>query len=342
MLTSADLKNVAYGGLINEDVMQRIFDISRIPLPATDYFGTGPSVQNSYTEWTVDRLADPNTNNAKVDGADTNTDDDTSTGERVGNHCQISTKTVKVSTRADASDTIGYARELAHQVMRRQQELRRDVEAIQLLNQTSVADNGSNTAGRVGGLAAWIETNLPADWTGTAGGFSNGTVSAYTPATSAVTGSESNFKEVINKVWNGGGDPRRAMSVPSVIEKLSEYMFTNSAKIATLHGNTSADSGSDQLTAKASVNVYVADHGQVIEFMPNRLQQLASNGRADLFILDGEYAEQGFLHGYRTEPLAKTGLAEQRQMSVDWTLRVNNEEAHGMMPDLDPTADWTA
>jgi hypothetical protein len=102
---SADLKALPFGGYINEDVMQQIIDISDINLPFTDMISSD-SVDNSYTEWTKDKLADVDLTNAVVDGADAGTDD-SSGGTRVGNHCQISDKVVKVSTRARNSDTIG-------------------------------------------------------------------------------------------------------------------------------------------------------------------------------------------------------------------------------------------
>ena len=127
-LDSADLKGVLVNGLINEDVMNKIWDISKIPLPFTDMIGSG-SAGNEYKEWTQDTLAAPDPTNAVVDGSDA-TGDDTQTGARVGNHHQISDKVVRVSYRADASDTIGRSRELSYQITRRQQELRRDSQCL--------------------------------------------------------------------------------------------------------------------------------------------------------------------------------------------------------------------
>ena len=49
-----------------------------------------------------------------------------------------------------------------------------------------------------------------------------------------------------------------------------------------------------------------------------------------------------YLHGYRVEPLAKTGLSDKRMMAVDWTLRVNTQRAHGAILDIDETAAVTA
>ena len=40
-ITAASLAATNFGGLINEDVMQQIWDISNIPLPLQDLIGTG-------------------------------------------------------------------------------------------------------------------------------------------------------------------------------------------------------------------------------------------------------------------------------------------------------------
>ena len=76
--------------------------------------------------------------------------------------------------------------------------------------------------------------------------------------------------------------------------------------------------------------------------MPNRLQPLNSKGNAEAYLLDPEYASLSYLENYRTDTLAKTGLAEKRQISVDWGTRVHNEAAHGMLVNIDPAAEVTA
>lgn len=336
-LDSADLKAVKFGGLIREDVMNKIWDISKIPLPFTDMVGSGGKAKNEYKEWTTDELAPPDTTNAVVDGADAS-GNDTKTGQRVGNHCQISDKVVKVSYRADASDTIGRAKELSYQLMRRQQELRRDVEAIALTNQASVADDGDTVAGKVGGLPSWLSTSHT---NGTAGGFdlNTGLTVARTPGVrQALT--ETNVRDTVESIYNEGGDPTKMMSIPSIIRKFSEYLFTSSARVASLMSDQGKSR--EQAAALGSVNVFVTDFG-TLELVPNRLQQKYKdsggvNDAADVFIIDPEYAELCYLHGYRTDMLAKTGLAENRQMSVDWTLVVNTEKAHGIIGDVNPDA----
>lgn len=338
-LDSADLKAVLEGGLINEDVMQKIWDISNIPRPFTDMIGTS-DVSNAYTEWTQDRLQDQDLDNAVVDGGDA-AGNDTNTGKRVGNHTQISDKVVRVSSRADASDTIGRAKELSYQLMMRQKELYRDIEGIMLTGQASLADDGT-TPGRAGGLQAWCATNTI---NGTTAGFASGTVAAYVPG-AAAAGSELALRGLIEQIWVDGGDVSVMMSVPGVISKLNQYLLTETARIATMSAETSADSATTGLKAHGNVNVYISDHGNTLEIRANRLQPTYQDSGATqvacLYLLDPAYINQGVLRGMRTEPLAKTGLAENRMMSKDWTLKVLNEEALGTYNDIDPTLDWGA
>jgi len=339
-LDSADLKAVTKGGLIREDVMQKIWDISNIPLPFTDMIGSSTH-SNEYTEWTTDELAAPDTTNAVIDGADAS-GNDTALGHRVGNHSQISDKVVRVSFRADKSNTIGNAQKLARQLARRQKELKRDMEAIALLNQASVADDGATVAGKVGGLPSWIKTTHT---NGTAGGFSLSTgltVARTTTTRSALT--ETKVKAAVQSIYEQGGDPSVLMSVPGVIAQISSYLFSSSARIATLMSDIEGSSA--KATAMGAINVFVTDFG-TLKMVPNRIQQLhkdsgGTNDCADVFLLDPAYLEMSVIDGIRTEMLAKTGLAENRHMSVDWTLKVLNEKAQGIIGDINHTAAMTA
>ncbi len=333
-LSSADLKAVEFGGdgWVREDVMSQIWDISKIPLPFTDMVGAG-SVKNAYTEWSEDRLAQPDINNAKVDGQDL-TGNDAATGDRIGNHCQISTKVVMVTERAQASDTIG-GNALSYQLMMRQRELMRDKEAIFLTGQGSQADNGDDTPGLIGGLAACITQGDVGASTG--GGFSSGNWAARVPGAKRPL-TETMVRDVAQMVWEEGADPSVLMSVPGVIRALSSYMFTDSARIASLMAETNQKGPA---TAMGSVNVFLTDFGISLKMVPNRLQQDTIAGQADLFVLDPSYVTQGTLKAVRVEPMAKVGLADKRSMAVDWTLKVLNRDAHGLIADVDYNAPVT-
>jgi hypothetical protein len=65
-------------------------------------------------------------------------------------------------------------------------------------------------------------------------------------------------------------------------------------------------------------------------------------GEAILFALDPSLIELSYLQGYNVQPLAKSGLADKRQMTVDWTLKVLNEKGLAMYADIDTALAWTA
>ena len=337
-LDAADLANVARGGLIHEDVMNKIWDISAIPLPFTDLVGSD-NVKNQYTSWTQDRLRAPDLTNAKIDGQDTDNANDTNTGKRVGNHCQISTKTVQVSTRAQNVNGIGFANALSYNIMMRQRELRRDVEAISLTDQASFADTGA-VAGKAGALGSWLTTNVDGGVGFAAGGYntSTGLTVSPTPGTPRPL-TETIIRDVAEKCYISNGNPSVLMTIPQLVRKISEYMFTSSARIATLQSDQKP--ATSAATAQGSVNVFVTDFGVTLELRANRLQQPVDTDNCTAYLLDPAYIRHGYLHGYRVEPLAKTGLSDKRQMAVDWTLKVLNEEALGGIYDIDYTQDVT-
>jgi len=332
--SGADLTGVARGGLINEDVMAEIWQINQVPLPFFDRCGQD-SIDNALYSWTIDELAVPDLANAAIDGVDS-VGNDAIGGSRVNNHAQISTKNVSVTTRARGSDTIGRSDELAYQVSQRQKELRRDMEAIVLGLQASVADDGDTVAGKVGALASWIETNAVLGGTSTIGGYdpATGLTDAPVPGT-ALPITESDIRDLVEAVYNEGGESHLLMAMPTVIRKISEYMFTDAARVATLQ----SDQGKSREAAAAlgSVNFFITDFGS-LELVPNRIQQVTAAGISTAYILDMALLRTSMLVGYRTEPLAKTGLADKRLMSCDWGFKCLNEKGQAMIMGIDNTA----
>jgi len=334
LVTHTALKEQEVGGLVPEDVMQKIWDISKIPLPFTDLIGSG-SHSNEYCEWTIDKLGAPDTANAVVDGADAGTDNN-ALGTRVGNHSQISEKVVSASSRARDGSTIGQGDPYAYQVMMRQQELRRDIEAISMLNQASQKDNGT-LPGLSGGFDAWLTTNTNNGATGADGGFNTttGLVVAATPGTPRAL-SEKTIRDVAQSVYEQGGNPSVLMGRPTVIRKLSAYMFSSSAQIATL--SSDVREARNAAVATGSVNVFVTDFGIVLEMVANRLQPATASNVSSLFLIDPSMAELSYLARPQVSELAKTGLSTKGQMYADYSLKVLNEAAHGVIRAIDETA----
>ena len=341
-LDNAELVAVNLGGLVNEDLMQKIMDISDIPLPFTDRISSG-SHSNSAPSWTLDRLLNPDLTNAVVDGDDAGLDE-SNLGIRVNQQSQISQKTLRVSVRSNDVSTVGFQQTMAYQLMMRGNELRRDVEAIMLSNQASVADDGSSVAGLSAG------TDIFGNATGSANrgalGADGGWLDTPTDGlvASAVLGtpralSLTDIQDVAQSVWQLGGDPVLVMSRPLVIRSLSTFMFTSSAQIATLDRDTA---GSNEATqALMSVNVLITDFGVTMSMVANRLQQAMDAPSTELndslFVMDPSQWLQSFLTGYNSAPLARTGTAVNSQISGDWTLKCLQWEAQGVVADIDGT-----
>lgn len=346
-----DLKNVAAGGLVREDVLDRIFDISDVPTVFLDMVGTD-GFSNPYAEWTEDRLAAPNTANAVVSGSDrasTDNDATVSNAKRAGNHAQISTKEVFVTERGQSVNTIGRSDEMGYQTAMRLQELRRDVEAISLFNQASVQDNGNNTAGKSAGVPAWLTTNVQQGAGGAVGGFNTGT--KLVAARTVGEGRGLTWTMVSNgieAVWTLGGNPTVLMSVGGVTKRLGRYLFTTPFAAAPTANVNGTGAGVGQVS-QGYIDTFKTDFGTLMQIIPNRLQQTyadAAGGTAqtvaDVFGLDPRFWKLGLLYGWKVDPLAKLGLSHRKMLHVDWMLKCYLERANFLIADINPTVDVVA
>lgn len=358
-LSNFNLDAVVAGSQVNEDVMQKIWDISPEDLPFQDMCMKGTS-SNHYKEFLEEQLAAASPDNAAIDGEDIEAND-TVTGQRKGNYHQTSTKRVVVSDRARNVDAIGAADELVKQVSKRQRELRRDVEARLTSNQAAVIGNDTDTASECAGIGAWIGSSSPDTGNSDRGAATgadpslSGTTGGY-PDTAPVAGtiralSEATLKAMIRKAYDEGGNLKYAMSTPAVIELMSDYMFTSSARVATMQTNVAQSnrdgvdggngSASGGVVAQAAVNMYVGNFG-TLTFVPNRFQPASSAGAADLFLIDPDLWEVSYLQGYQIKTLGETGLTTKRLISVDYTLCGLAERGNAVVADIDESLAMTA
>lgn len=350
-LDTADLKNIAAGGLIREDVLDAIFDISDIPTPFLDMIPE-EGFTNSYSEWTEDKLAAPDTTNKKVSGSDIISTDNKATvanAKRVGNHAQICTKPVMVTARGQATEGIGRSDEMGYQTARRLQELRRDVEAIALTPQGSVQDDNNATAGQTAGAAAWLVTNTNVGAGGAVGGFQTGT--KLVTAKTVGEGRALSFAFIstqIENVYNLGGNPSLIMSVPGITKRLAQFLFTTTAAAKPTQNVDGTGDGVSQVS-QGFIDAFKTDFGFFMKIIPNRLQQSyadAAGGTAqtvaDVFGFDPRYWALGLLYGWKVEVLGKQGLSDRKLLHVDWMLKCKLERANFMISDINTTATVTA
>lgn len=343
-LDAADLAAaLAAPGLIREDVVNQVYNLDEgIPTPLIDMCGGG-SFSNLYSEWTENDLNDVDTDNAQVDGSDAS-GNDTKVGLRVGNRAQLSDKVVRVSTASEEVDSIGSVGKIAYQTSRRLMDLRRDLEAISLGRQASVADDGDSTAGRTAGLGAWLVTNTDFGLTGAAGGFNTSTKVVDAPSEGTVRAlAWSIVRDQILGIYEAGGATNNmlvAMSTPRVIRNIVSFLFSDDGKPfrATPTANVNATEAQNQV-AQGWIDVVLSDFGIKLRLVPNRLQQKYNTATAtDLFLIDPAHFAVSSLYGYRSEVLAKTGHADNRLLSNTWMTKCFREDAHGMIADIDDTA----
>ena len=190
---------------IRESLSDEITRISPTETPFYSMIRKGKTSSRS-PEWQKDSLAAADGDNKQVEGYDVEGDTLTQP-TRLKNFVQLQDKTIVVSDTMQAVDTAGRANELKYQVAKGGQELKRDMEAALTRNNASVAGNAS-TAGEIGGVLAWLETNTDRDAGGSDGGFNTGTGLVDAAGNGSQRAStEAQLKNVIRQVWTEGGDP---------------------------------------------------------------------------------------------------------------------------------------
>jgi hypothetical protein len=334
-LSAADLKAVAAGGLLNEDVLQKVYDISPIETAFLDAIGGG-TYDNPYHEWTQDTLATTTLADAQIDGADI-TPVTAATGARVGNHGQISTQGVNISEVTAHADPIGRTAEEAYRTMREINLLQNRIEASALSNNASVADNGSSTAGQSAGLGAWLTTNVSFGATGSAGGFQTGTKLVNTITSGTVRDlAWSMITARIESSYLLGAKPTKIFSVPQVTKRLGIYLLT-SPYFVPPHANINGQAVSPT-EMSGYVDTFKTDFGFTMQIFPVRnMQTYAAGAKAALFGVDPEHVALRRMWGTKVDPLAKTGLSIRKMISTHWSLDVLLERAHFGVYDLNPT-----
>ena len=300
-----------------EDLSDVIYNISPTETPFLNSVGKSKATA-IYHEWQTDSLAAASTSNAAVEGA-TASDATISPTVRVGNRTQISQKTIKISGTLDAVNKAGRKSEKAYQLAKASSEIKRDMEATLLSNQTA-ANGNSTTARNLGGLQAWLASNTSNGSGGSAG--ANGTTARTTGTDRAFTATLLNT--VMQSAYTNGGSPTMLLVTPA--QKVVASTFSG---IATRYRDVPANQQAQIINA---ADVYVSDFG-IIQIVPDRF---IPNSDSDdtAFLLDTEMAAVAYLRPFQTNELAQVGDADLTQLLVEYTLEVKNEAAHGIISDL--------
>ncbi len=299
-----------------EDLSGIIYNIDPTDTP----FVSGiDKVKTSATlhEWQTQALAAVNSINSVLEGDDATTDTATPS-VRLGNYHQISDKVPRVSGTQRSVDRAGVDDELDNQVMLAGKALKRDIETIMLRNQ---ARNGGavGTPRATAAVLSWITSNTSKGTNGSdplstaVGGTStrvDGSVRAF---------SENLLKTVLQSAWNNGGDPETIMTGGF-----------NKQQFSTFTGRATPMEKAESKTVTAVVDIYKSDFG-TLKIVPNRFMRAT-----DCLILQMDMWAMGSLPGRNmiSQPLAKTGDSDQKQLLSEYTLEARNEKASGGVFDL--------
>lgn len=304
---------------VREELHDTISNIAPTQTPFMSNIGSGKA-KNTYVEWLTDTLATASASNAVINGDDA-ANDTLTDAVRLANYTQLSDKVVGISSTTQAVDAAGDQTKMSYQMLKMSKELKRDMEQ-NLCSNTAAVPLADGTAGRSAGAVAFIRTNGSRGLTGAAATLS-GTTSGYINAAATNgtlrTVTEPMLKDAMADAWNEGGEPTMAiMSGPL------KQVFSTFTGIADQRRET----GNKAATIIGAADVYVSDFGEVA-FVPSRF----TTGR-DVMVIDPSLWSVLYLQRFKTEDLAKTGHADRKLLSVEYTLKCANQLGNALIADV--------
>lgn len=291
-----------------EDLSDQIYNISPKETPFMAAIGktTASAVLH---EWQTDSLATAAAN-AQLEGDDITSFGSAAYTARPSNRCQISYKNCSVTGTQDAVNKAGRKKEIVYQLVKRSNELKRDIEFVLTNNQAPVTGN-TTTARALRPLVSWITTNDIAN------GGSDGTTSAARTDGTQRALTESLVKQGLQAAWTAGGEPDLIMVGPF-----------NKTVVSGFTGNATRMDKSEDKRLTSSIDIYESDFG-VHKIVANRFSR-----ERDCHLLDTSMWAVAYLRKMHTIDLAKTGDAEKGMVLAEYTLEARNEAASAAVFDL--------
>ena len=298
---------------IREDLGNKIMNVDPFKTPLLN-MAKKTSANQTYHEWNTDSLAAQNLSNAAVEG-DNPTNIAVSPTVRLGNYTQISQKTIQISGTSQAVVAAGGSNKMGYQLLKKSKELKRDMEGI-LTNNAAKSAGSSSTARISAGITSWLGSNTVFGAGGANPGSLNGTATRTDGTQTALT--EAQVKSMAQKVYsNSGESPDYGLVSP-----------TNKQNISAFSGPGTRFTQVEDKVLATAIDVYETDFGP-IKLVPDIF--LARS--RDTFWINSQYVSVAYLRPFQTNPLAKTGDSDQKQLLVEWTLELGNEKAIGAIFD---------
>jgi hypothetical protein len=296
-----------------EDLSDFIYDISPTKTPFQTMIGKS-SASGVYHEWQTEDLAAASTANAQLEGAETTRVTSAPT-VRIGNYCQILSKNATVSGTQEAISKAGRKKEMAHQVLKRSKELKRDLEATITGVQGQVA-GAAGTARKLRAIGSWLSSNESRQTTTTTGVAATAATAAPTDGTQRAL-TETLLKAVLLSAHRNGSEADTLMVGPF-----------NKQAVSGFTGRTQARQNVDANTILGAASIYSSDWGD-IKVVTNLFQR-----ERDAWLVQPDMAGLAWLRPWTSHYLGKIGDADTKEIIGEVTLVIKNEKAHGVVADL--------
>jgi hypothetical protein len=294
-----------------EQLLDMIASVSPTDTPFMSGIGKAKATA-TFVEWQTDALAAAAAN-SQLEGDDYSAAAITPT-VRIGNRCQISAKPFTITRTEDIINKAGRGTEMAYQLVKKTKELKRDMEFVLTQNQASVTGN-TTTARKLGSLETMLTTNdvINGD---TGGGFTSGNWVLIGDGTQRAF-TESLLKTAWQNCFTSGGDPDVLMVGPF-----------NKSVVSGFTGNATRMDKSEDMKLVAAIDVYVGDFGEV-KVKPNRFQR-----ERTAFLLQMDMFQVAYLDPITPTDLGKTGDANKKLLTVEYTLVGKNDAASSAIRSL--------
>jgi hypothetical protein len=295
---------------IREDLTDVIHDVSPTDTP---FYSSAAKTRatNTYHEWQTDAIR-TSAVNAHLEGDDTIATVRTPT-QRLGNYTQIF-KDAAVVTGTDAGlNKAGRGDEMDYQLVKIGREIRLDIERAMLANQARAV--GSDTTPRLlAGVPAWLFTNT-INQTGNGGAdpIGDGT-NARTDDGTPVAFSQTRMNQCLQSIWENSNGEKNLTVLLNAFQMNVALGFT---------GNNNQRNTVAKGAVANVVDVYMTPWGAVDFVMSREIRA------RDVLVLDMSMFKIPVLRGFETEPLAKMGDSEKRQIVTELTLESSNQRASG-------------
>jgi hypothetical protein len=332
--------------IMKEDISDIIYNLSPTKTPILS-MSKRESAHNTTVQWSLDKLADAAAGAGTAEGADA-VDATYHLVDKSVNFTQIFQKTVKVSGTMESVELYGRQSEMAYQMTKKSEELKRDIESTIC---GTIYDGAATSARKayVGTGATRVMRPLKAMIGATSGaGENNGPPAGYNDTVyTALNGTNGMFDEndinnAMENMWNDGGEPDAMVVNGSVAAHISSLALGGTGA-----GFAGRYRDAQQETKLVNVvDIYVTPYGEldvVLDRFLNYGEDTSGDSGAastrinDIFLIDRDYIAACYLRAPRTEQLANTGDNEKRMIVTELTYKVLSPEGIGLITNVDIT-----